>query len=404
MMLLLMHSVLVTGLLLLTIAMAVHTRDALHPGAMVASVWSLVGLCYLVLPHALKQIAVSTLALVVAATLCFVLGSLCVSTSAPAEATQAFRGTPVRGWLYWLAVLGLPAFAWKALEIADSAPFTESTLINLRIALTGERDDLQTYGVLGYLLPVSFSSTLVELSMSRRKGFEPRGWLALLVSLCYAVLATGRTFLFLLLIAIAFVALLQRRIRALTMLWAGLVLIGGGFFGLGWLFNKIGEDSPNVNALSAVDALSLYLLGSLAALDHFLVHGTSSLEWGLNSFRSVMAALSAAGLDVTVVPLVKDYVFVPEPTNVYTVYLPYLQDFGVIGVLLFLALFGWLHALLYRAATTQDPRMAVLYALSMYPLLMQFFQDQYLSLLTTWVTFTLLVLASIRRDNRGWRP
>jgi oligosaccharide repeat unit polymerase len=181
------------------------------------------------------------------------------------------------------------------------------------------------------------------------------------------------------------------------MLWVGVALIGGVFFGLGWLFNKIGEDSPNVNALSALDALSLYLLGSLAALDHTLLQGSAPLDWGLNSFRSVLAVVDAMGFNVTVIPLVKEYVFVPDATNVYTVYLPYLQDFGPVGVVVFLGFFGWLHARLYRAAKSQDPRLVILYALSVYPLLMQFFQDQYFSLLTTWVVFALLVLASFRR-------
>lgn len=386
------------SLLALALAVAAYTRDALHPGALLAGLWGTVGLGYLGLPHALRPIGLETLLLVSSAVVAFVVGSLGVATAAPPERSLMFRSTAVRHVLYWAALLGLPAFLLQAQEIADSAAFTESMLINLRIALTGELDDVQTYGLLGYLLPISFTSTLVELASSRRRLFEPRGWVAFAVSLSYAVLATGRTFLFVLLIALAFVALVQRRIRPAAMLWVGLVLLGGVFFGLGWLFNKIGEDSPNVNALSALDALSLYLLGSLAAFDLALLQPGAPLDWGLNTFRSMMAVLASAGIDVEVVPLVKDYVFVPEATNVYTVFLPYLQDFGVAGAVLFLAFFGWLHARLYRAAKSQDPRLVILYALSVYPLLMQFFQDQYFSLLTTWVLFTVLVLASFRRQ------
>lgn len=381
----------------LTVAVATYTRDALHPGVMLPGLWSIVGAAYLALPHEMHPLRLETVLLLNAAVLAFVVASLAVATAPPPDRSAVLRSTTVREVLFWLALLGLPAFMWRALAIAESAAFTESMLINLRIALTGEFDDVQTYGVLAYLIPVSFTSTLVELASSRQRLFERRGWIALIVALSYAVLATGRTFLFVLLIALAFVALVQRRMRPASMLWVGMVMLGGAFFGLGWLFNKIGEDSPNIYALGALDALSLYLLGSLAALDHVLAQPGTSLDWGLNTFRSVMAVLDAAGFDVKVVPLVKEYVFVPEATNVYTVFLPYLRDFGSVGAVLFMALFGWMHARLYRSAKSQDPRMVILYALSVYPLLMQFFQDQYFSLLTTWVVFAVLVLMSFRR-------
>lgn len=381
----------------LAITTAVYTRDALHPGAMLSGLWTIVGAAYLALPHEMSPLRLETLLLVCAAVLAFVIGSLSVEVAAPPDRSAELRSTIVRQILFWLALLGLPAFAWRAQEIAESAAFTESMLINLRIALTGEFDDVQTYGVLGYLVPVSFTSTLVELASSRRRLFEARGWIALIVSLAYAVLSTGRTFLFVILISLAFVALVQERMRPATMLWVAMAMLAGAFFGLGWLFNKIGDDSPNAYALGALDAVSLYLLGSLAALDHVLAQPVAPLEWGVTTFRSVMAVVAATGADVKVVPLVKEYVFVPEATNVFTVFLPYLQDFGIIGTVLFMAFFGWMHARLYRAAKSQDPRLVILYALSVYPLLMQFFQDQYFSLLTTWIVFTLLVLMSFRR-------
>jgi oligosaccharide repeat unit polymerase len=326
----------------------------------------------------------------------FSLGSLAGTGKPSPEQQDHFETTAWRTVLFWLALLGLPLFAYRAMQIAESAAFTESMLINLRIALTGEDGEMQTYGALGYLIPVAFASTLIELASSPRLNYAPRLWVMLAASVGYSVLATGRTYLFLLFIAMSFVALVQRRIRPSALVWLGAAIVALLFFGLGWLFNKIGEDSPNVNALSALDALNLYLLGSLAGFDAWMTTYTP-LDWGLNVFRSLMAVGAALGLQVQVVPLVKDYVFVPEPTNVYTVFLPYVQDFGRLGALTFFAFFGWLHARLYKAARSQDPRWVILYALAMYPLLMQFFQDQYFSLLTTWIQFGVLIWLSFRR-------
>lgn len=394
-----MHFALPACLLALALAVGTYTRDALHPGTLLAGLWGGVGAAYLALPHAMRPISLETLLVVSVSVVAFVFGSLSVPTGTPPDRSAEVHSTAVRRGIYWLALLGLPAFIWRGQAIAASADFTDSFLINLRIALTAELEDAQTYGLLGYLVTVSFASTLVELAASRRRLFEPRGWVAFAASLTYAMMATGRTYLFLLLIGLAFVALVQRRVRPATAAWVGLLMLAGVFFGLGVVFNKIGEDSPYIGALSAVDSLSLYLLGSLAALDLTLLHSNAPLDWGVNAFRSLLAVLRTAGADVEVVPLVKDYVFVPEPTNVFTVFMPYVQDFGLVGAPLFLAFFGWLHAGLYRAAKGKDPRLVILYALSMYPLLMQFFQDQYFSLLATWVTLTVLVVASFRRRS-----
>lgn len=397
-------ALMVMAMLLLATGIARYTRDALHPGVLQVGLWGCVGLCYQLLPHGMRPLSPYTLLLVTLGCLAFALASLAVARhprtasgiALPAADRDAWGTTLVRPLLFWVALLGLPLFLTKAVEIADSISLTESMLLNLRIALTGEDGDTQTYGLLAYLLPVSFTSTLVELAASRRRGFELKGWVALLVSLGYSVLSTGRTYLFVLFIALAFIALMQRRIRPAAMAWVGLALVGLLFFGMGWLFDKIGEDSPNTNALSALDAFSLYLLGSLAAFDLWLA-APPPLDWGLNVLRSPIAVLASLGLNIQVPALVKEYVYIPEPTNVYTVFLPYVTDFGLMGAIGAFAFFGWLQARLYRAARTGDPRMVILYALSMYPLLLQFFQDQYFSLLTTWVVFAVLVLASFRR-------
>ena len=392
---------LVLSLLALAAGIAARTRDPLHPGTVLAAQWALIGSVYLTLPHGMRPLQLDTVALVIASAAMFALASLAVPTSAPP--LRECRSTALRPLLFWIALLGLPLFAWKAKSIADSIDLTDSMFINLRIALTGEEgSETQTYGVLAYLLPVSFTSTLVELAASKKRGFTITGFIALAVSLAYAVLATGRTYLFLILIALAFVALLQRRIGPWQLVGIGLASGAVIFFGLGLLLNKIGNDSVQDNALGAVEALGLYLLGSLAAFDLSQLQ-TGPLQWGLNVFRSVLAAAEALGSQVTVVPLVKEYVYVPEPTNVYTVFLPYVRDYGAAGALAFMALFGYLHARLYRAANSRDPRLQILYALGMYPLLMQFFQDQYFSLLTTWVVHVVLVLGCFRRVPGPWR-
>lgn len=373
------------------------SRDPLHPASLNAVVWTIVCAAYLLLPHGLRTLTEQTLTLVLISVAGFALGT----TGAPRPvATEGRRFEPTfwRHVLFLTAAAGMLPFLLRAQALAASAPYTESDYINLRIALIGALDDVQTFGLLGYLIPVSFASTLVELAASKRWLRSWRGWTSLSMSLVYAVLSSGRTYILLLVTALAFVAILQRRARPMQIAATALGLFAVAFFGLGMLANKIGEDTPNTEALAALDSLALYLLGGVAAMDVHLAR-SPSLEWGLNVFRTPLAVLQALGFNVPVTQLVKEYVYVPLPTNVYTVLLPYHADFGWPGVLLFSTLFGWLHGSLYQAARaiTADPRAVIFAGLAVYPLLMQFFQDQYLSLLSTWVTFFLLVAPAFRR-------
>lgn len=400
-----LSSVMLLALAGLFIGSAQLLRDWLHPAPMVAMLWMVVFGSYLLLPHAMRSLSVETRLLMTCAVAVFCAASG-LSTARPSSRPalmneQRWGTTLLRPLLFWIALLGMPFFLLKADALAENAAYTESVYVNLRIALTGELDDAQTFGILAYLIPISFASALVELAASRKRLFELRGWVAFALATAYSILATGRTYVFLLVIALAFVALLQRRATPGQIAVAGACAFAAAFFGLGSLANKIGVDIVNQDALAAMDALALYLLGSLAAFD-VMVAQAAHFEWGINVFRSPLAVMSALGMDVPVPPLIKPYVYIPEPTNVYTVFLPYFQDFGWLGVLVAFALLGWLHSRLYHwAKTSQNPRLIILASLSMYPLLMQFFQDQYVSLLTTWITFALLVVPCFRRTPRA---
>ena len=385
------------GLLLLAGSVAIVRRDPLSPSCVQPALWGVVLLVYLTVPHPFRPLSLETVLLVAAASSAFVLIGLSISPrviNTDPHQTR-FEATALKPILFWLALLGLPAFALRAISIANSVDLTDSMFVNLRLALTGEDGDARTYGVLGYLLPVSFTSVFVELASSRRRGFGPSGWIALGVAICYALLATGRTTVFFLLIGLSFIALMQRRVSPLNLLWITMGLAGLAFFGIGVLLNKIGANSPNANALSAIDSISVYLLGGLAALD-FSFHQSLAWELGANTFRAIMAVLKTIGLHVTVAPTLKEYVFVPEPSNVYTVFYPYVRDFGFLGAALFMSLLGAIHALLHNAAKRGDPRAIILSAISMYPLLMQFFDDQYFSLLSMWVSYAVLVSLCFR--------
>jgi oligosaccharide repeat unit polymerase len=116
-----------------------------------------------------------------------------------------------------------------------------------------------------------------------------------------------------------------------------------------------------------------------------LFESSPSPDWGVHTFRFFIALQYVLGISaITPKPLVREFDFVPDPTNVYTAYDVYFRDFAYFGILVpptFLILHYWL----YRKAMRLGGVWIFYYSASVYPLVMQFYQDQYFSLLSMWI-------------------
>jgi oligosaccharide repeat unit polymerase len=228
--------------------------------------------------------------------------------------------------------------------------------------------------------------------------------LSIPVALGYCILNTGRTWFFMLLIVLMGLALLSRKISARKALiysgTAALLL----FVTIAVLLGKGGSvDKPlSDNAGTLWDAFQTYLLGPLPSFDIFVRHH-QEVRLGDNTLRFFWAALDKLGFNTPPVPLVHEFVNVPFPSNVYTVYRPYFDDFGLLGAVMVQFFIGLLHGGLYRKLARADAFYYGLYAFSLYPLAMQFFQDQYLSLLSLWFQ-TVVVLLLMTRLRRQQHP
>jgi len=99
----------------------------------------------------------------------------------------------------------------------------------------------------------------------------------------------------------------------------------------------------------------------------------------------------------------REFTLVPDLTNVYTVYDPYYRDFGNLGFL-FVFIFIILHVAFYQRSYSKGGIYVFLYSATLYPLIMQFFQDQYFSLISMWAQcffWYWVVLEGIKLDVVG---
>jgi oligosaccharide repeat unit polymerase len=372
-------------LLLCGIVNIVYYRDALVPSAMQPLLW-----CLLLAGASFAQddyfpLSQQTLFLCVAASLLFQVGfGLAMGAQAGARprttAVDIAASLRFRNLLLATVVLLLPFFVRTAYALATSGPVNDMAF-NLRYSLSEEG---RGYGILAYGVTLSLFLVILEATFFDRN----RKWrliAACAVSAVFCVLMTGRTFVLALLVCCLFPFIIERRISTLR----GFLLLILIFLPAFYLYSvTLGKDGGSGMA-SITQVFKLYLFGGLFAFDK-MTQSFVPLEEGANLFRAFYVALDLVSPPVAVTSLVDSYEYIPEPTNVYTVFSKAFRDFGIAGVAIYLLLIGGLYGVLYQQARKGSMHFRILLVYGYFALLMQFFQDQYLALLSTWTQLIVL--------------
>lgn len=284
--------------------------------------------------------------------------------------------------------ISLPLVYLKATTIATGySIFSTAGYIKLRSEIT---NNAQSFGFLDYFFTLSYIvSSLTMIAYWQKKARISQLILSIFVSLSYCYLTTGRTpiilFFFLLFAPFAIMGFISFKgaLVAILSILGPIILIS-------FMTNK-----GVATHLDFSENISLFLTNlrayTVAPLVAFLDLAQSQAvpELGENTFRFFVAFLYKIGIiDTMPVPLIKPFSFVPDSTNVYTVYDIYFRDFSFFGMFIppsFLILHYWL----FRKALRFGSVWIFYYCASLYPLSMQFFQDQYFSLLSQWIQICL---------------
>jgi len=291
-------------------------------------------------------------------------------------------------------ILLTPFFIYKAIQISFDTGI-ENFLLGLRYGLSVSSDN--GYGLLKYLIPIAIFNTFyryfIYQSDQKNIPFKIKFYISLILTILFLVLTTGRSNFLLLISLLASIKLLYNRLDlkyifsfgfAFFILFAifAVVLGKGGSIQSGFL-----ENLNNVTKM-----FFWYMLGGLKAFDVFL-QNQIDINNGTFVFRFIYAIGYKLGFSSTPpIDLVQPFLFIPLPTNVYTIYYTYIQDFGVFVSFIFIGMFSILHTVFYFRARAGWESDRFFYSLLMYPLIISFFQDQYFSLLSTWIQYTLFYL------------
>lgn len=286
-------------------------------------------------------------------------------------------------FLIIISLVFLPFFIINSYHLAVEYMIFDSLYTGIRNSAVQEQDiGFSKYGIdFAYVsFFVQFYNYIINKNNKMKLG------ISIFILLTFCILTAGRTFFitFFCLIFGVLIILKKLKIRYIIYGLAGFLFL---FSLIGILLSKGGntDSSFEENLSSISESFMVYFIGGLSAFDSFL-NSNYLNTYGENSFRFFTAFLNKMGLsDSSPVKLVDEYVSVPFETNVYTIYKIYFQDFGILFMIFTIFLISSLHTFFYYKAIREKKIIyTFFYSIMLHPLLMSFFQEQYLSLIPTW--------------------
>jgi len=267
--------------------------------------------------------------------------------------------------LFALTMVLTPIYLHRVLQIVLMFS-TEDLMSNIRIlAVYGEGQ-----GLLNHTVIVNQALLLVALWGHPRIPLWQVVALALACLLnAFAIMEKGT--MFFVFLAVVFVLFEKRVIRLHTIVLSGLAL-----FMVFYFFNLVraGNDEDIQEKDTLLDFLAMYVLSPPVAFSQLMPDLTP--QFGANTFETIYHFLRRFGFDDVVEhDKIKDFVWVPIPTNVYTMFQPFWVDFGLRGVAFFAMVYGVVSGWLYWLYKQATPFGRCLYTFWVYVLVLQFYQE-----------------------------
>lgn len=176
--------------------------------------------------------------------------------------------------------------------------------------------------------------------------------------------------------------------RTIKLRSIGLTLLG--IIVLFFFFN-MSKEAKSQDSMDFMDFLGIYVTSPIVAFDKLQITITNG--WGVNTFNDVFPYLRYFGIHLESIERLQEFVFVPVPTNVYTIMQPFYNDFGSMGVAVFGLLYGWAAGYAYRKFYDGSNTYKCIYTFLVEVIIIQFYNENLLQQFHIVIeTFFLVVL------------
>lgn len=374
---------------------AIGNRDVLYPAFTFTAIWAAVTAVYIFCPFDIRPIGWKTVGILVGGVASFSIGCLLgnrrLFRMGNADGTNELldsRDNPqARLLLLGYTVLTVPIVIFDIQQIVGE-PISLSPAFFIRLRTTimylyFSDPGTSPYGgwLMNRLVTTSFIISVLTFLLFVME--EKRKWANLICASCLIVLSllfTGRTFLMQAFCGSLCLVLLRKKNRNFTKIALPIGLAG---FGLILLMTAITlltkAETQGSNGLQVATNMTFeYIAGPIAGFDYAVNHPAEFQDQPATVFEGILTPLSRLELIRYKPPSASDdFVFVPFPTNVYTCFKPYYEDFGMAGCFLAFAIFGLIEGGLFHAAVRGGHIAAFVLAYLSDPLMFSTFDDHY---------------------------
>ena len=143
-----------------------------------------------------------------------------------------------------------------------------------------------------------------------------------------------------------------------------------------FFFFNLSKESKDQESVDFMDFLGIYVTSPIVAFEKLQITITDG--WGVNTFNDVFPYLRYLGIHLQSIERLQDFVFVPVPTNVYTIMQPFYNDFGCMGVAIFGILYGWGAGYVYRKFYDGSYTYKCIYTFLVEVIIIQFYNENLL--------------------------
>ncbi|MBT9331243.1 O-antigen polymerase [Paracidobacterium acidisoli] len=286
----------------------------------------------------------------------------------------------IRNLLVLILICGLPVLFYQVFQLGRGGSGI-SFLMRARAAQVDAMQNGQQIHsfFLDYFLTIAIFISFAFATEKRDRRF----WIATGVAFFGCILSTGRTSLLVLIGGLSAIRLLQAHresfSQSLKLLRWPVLLFITLYIALIFI-NKNTEGLVGGASGIAVYFVLSYIAGPLAAFDRVVQRPFDFVPVGSHVFEFPLKLAGALHLTNYIPPpRFDEFILVPFPTNVYTVYKFYFLELGIGGMLCIMLIVGFFHSLLYLKARQGGKFSTYMFAFSFYSVLMVIFDDAYSS-------------------------
>lgn len=252
--------------------------------------------------------------------------------------------------------------------VGSSGPY--NFFINLRLSLFLEEYSGPKYKFMSVLYPIMTALFAISLLINKNK-FLTRiliTWQAIFVIATVGKLAVlTPVIIFLVIKYIGF----KKKIKLKSI---GLLVAFFALTSLALTSLRTSEDSEEQNIF---ELLGVYTYSPIIAFGEL---AQDSKNFGENTFRFFYALTYRTGLNgIEPIDTVRDYVYIPLPTNVYTIMEPFYRDFDIFGVIYGAIFYGSFYSVIYFKAIQKQGIYIIFYSFISLNLVLGFFGETLLT-------------------------